>query len=188
MRNNSFPDTLVKGSVYSFRDWPNRAVPKVAAGVYTIWRKKELIYAGMSGRGLTRKAIRAYRKAGLKPPRGLYSRLSSHWAGRRSGDQFCVYVADRLVLHALTKSQIKDIAAGRLSMDKFVRTYIHDHLHYRFAEAHDGREAFRWEKSLCSGDWNGRRPLLNPHEPRKSRSRRRRLQATSRRLLDSSSS
>lgn len=72
--DDSFPNSLVEGPVYLSRDWPNPAVPKVAAGVYTIWQGSELIYAG------------------------LYSRLSSHWAGRRSGDQFCVYVADRLVL------------------------------------------------------------------------------------------
>lgn len=159
---DEFPNSLVEGPVYLFREWPNPTVPKVAAGVYTIWRGSELIYTGMSGRGLTKEAISLHREAGLKS-RGLYSRLSSHWAGRRSGDQFCVYVADRLVLQTLTGGEIEEIAAGRLSMDKLVRTYIHEHLGYRFAEAPDSRGAFRWEKLLCSGAWNGQRPLLNPH-------------------------
>lgn len=29
-------DTLVRGALYRFADWPNVAVPAVAAGVYTI--------------------------------------------------------------------------------------------------------------------------------------------------------
>ena len=162
MGDDSFPNSVVEGPVYLLRDWPNPAVPKVAAGVYTIWRGSELIYAGMSGRGLTREAISSHREAALRS-RGLYSRLNSHWAGDRSGDQFCVYVADRLVLQTLTRGEIEEIAAGQLSMDKLVRTFIHDHLGYRFAEAPDSRGAFRWEKYLCSGAWNGQRPLLNPH-------------------------
>jgi hypothetical protein len=164
--DDSFPNSLVEGPVYLFRDWPNPAVPKVAAGVYTIWRESELIYAGMSGRGLTREAIASHREAGSKPI-GLYTRLSSHWAGRRSGDQFCVYVADRLVLQTLTRGKIEEIAADGLSMDALVRTYIHDYLSYRFAEAPDGEGALRWEKFLCSGAWNGQRPLLNPRSVRK---------------------
>ena len=162
MAEESCPTNLVEGPVCLFRDWPNPAVPKVAAGVYTIWRDRELVYVGVSGRGLTGEAISSHHGSGSKS-QGLYSRLSSHWAGRRSGDQFCVYVADRLVLQTLTRPEIEEVAAGRLSIDRLVRTYIHDHLGYRFAEAPDGRTAFHWEKLLCSGKWKGQRPLLNPH-------------------------
>lgn len=48
---------LESGPVYYFRDWPNNNVPNVAAGVYTIWAKEQLIYVGMSGRSLTAKDI-----------------------------------------------------------------------------------------------------------------------------------
>ena len=160
--DDSFPSSVLDGPVYLFREWPNAAVPRVAAGIYTIWREGELIYAGMSGRGLTREEIASHRKAGSKPI-GLYSRLGSHWAGRRSGDQFCVYVADRLVLETLTVGEVANIAAGRLSMDALVLTYIHKHLSYRFVEAPDGDTAFRWEKPLWSGAGSGPKPLLNPH-------------------------
>jgi hypothetical protein len=54
------------------------------------------IYVGMSGRSIT-KATQAPNR-----PYGLYTRLDSHAGGRRSGDQFCVYVAGRLVLPTLT--------------------------------------------------------------------------------------
>jgi hypothetical protein len=46
-------EALERGQVHSFRDWPNRAVPQLAAGVYTIWQQDELIYVGMAGRSLT---------------------------------------------------------------------------------------------------------------------------------------
>jgi hypothetical protein len=76
-----------------FADWPNNAVSTFGAGVYTIWHKDgRFIYAGMSGRGITTETSRR------NTPQGIYTRLQSHASGRRSGDQFCVYVADRLVL------------------------------------------------------------------------------------------
>ena len=82
---------LSAGTLYWFRDWPNEAVPRFGAGVYTIWHKDgRFIYVGMSGRSITSDS-----KPG-KSPHGLYIRLKA--TGGRSGDQFCVYVADRLVL------------------------------------------------------------------------------------------
>jgi hypothetical protein len=44
---------------------------------------------------------------------GIYTRLQSHASGRRSGDQFSVYVADRLVLPTLSHDDINAIALGR---------------------------------------------------------------------------
>ena len=55
----------------------------------------------MAGRSLTEDQITAHREAAARG-KGLYSRLNSHALGWRSGDQFCVYVADRLVLPTLT--------------------------------------------------------------------------------------
>ena len=45
--------------LYRFSDWPNDAVPQVAAGVYTIWRDEQLVYVGMAGRSLTAECIAA---------------------------------------------------------------------------------------------------------------------------------
>jgi hypothetical protein len=99
---------LSRGSAYSFADWPNPSVPVFGAGVYTIWHNDDrFIYVGMSGRGITAETIRR------NTPQGIYTRLRSHASGRRSGDQFCVYVADRLVLPTLTQKDIADIASGR---------------------------------------------------------------------------
>jgi hypothetical protein len=57
--------------------------------------------------------------------------LNSHASGRRSGDQFCIYVFDRLVLPSLTRQQIQDAASVRLSLDALVRTFIRESLAYR---------------------------------------------------------
>jgi hypothetical protein len=74
-------DDLAHGAAYSFRDWPNSAVPTFGAGVYTIWHNEgRFIYVGMSGRGLTADTIRRNK------PQGIYTRLKSHASGRRSGD------------------------------------------------------------------------------------------------------
>src|SRR5215475_6178752 len=81
-----------------FSDWPNPAVPAFGAGVYTVWHSDgRFMYVGMSGRGITTETIRR------NTPQGIYTRLRSHASGRRSGDQFCVYVTDRLVLPILTQ-------------------------------------------------------------------------------------
>jgi hypothetical protein len=126
--------------------------------VYTIWHGDgRFIYVGMSGRGITADTARR------NTSQGIYTRQQSHAGGRRSGDQFCVYVADRLVLPALTQEDIAAIASGRHQMDAFVRRYIHENLLYRFAVP-DGRTAYQVEAAIKSGDWEYDRPLLNPQK------------------------
>ena len=55
---------------------------------------------------------------GTRPVAVLATRLRSHASGRRSGDQFCVYVADHYVMPELTREQITAIRDGELSMDE----------------------------------------------------------------------
>jgi hypothetical protein len=74
-------------------------------------------------------------------PQGIYTRLKSPASSRRSGDQFCVYVADRFVLPTLSQEDITEIATGRHQMDAFVRRYIHENLSYRFVKLADGKAA-----------------------------------------------
>src|SRR5262249_35261940 len=125
------------GVLHLFAGWPNPAVPTFGAGVYTIWhRDSRFIYVGMSGRGMTADTKRR------NTPQGMYTRLQSHASGRRSGDQFCVYVADRLVLPTLSAEDITGIVSGRHSMDVLVRRYIHENLGYRFAMLPDGAAAY----------------------------------------------
>jgi hypothetical protein len=97
----------------------------------------------MSGRGLTAADLERHRVAGTG--RGLFTRLASHASGRRSGDQFCVYVADRLVLPLLTREDVAEIAVCRLSLDAKVREFIHRELAYRFVVVEDAMTAFAVE-------------------------------------------
>jgi hypothetical protein len=80
-------------------------------------------------------------------------RRHCHASGRRSGDQFCVYVADRLVLPTLSQEDITAIASGRHQMDAFVRKYIHENLCYRFVMLPDGAAAFAAEAAIKNGEW-----------------------------------
>ena len=138
---------LAHGAAYLFSDWPNSAMPTFGAGVYTIWhRDGRFIYVGMSGRGITSDTLRR------NTPQGIYTRLQSHASGRRSGDQFCVYVADRLVLPTLSQDDITAIASGRHQMDAFVRRYIHENLCYSC-------DAARWSSSLRSRSGNQERRM-----------------------------
>jgi hypothetical protein len=110
----------------------------------------------MSGRSITNTTEAPLRRF------GLWTRLDSHAGARRSGDQFCVYVADRLVLPTLTPDDIEQIASGRHRFDAFVRRYIHQHLSYRFLIVPDGVAARAAEATIRSGAWDFGRPLLNP--------------------------
>lgn len=104
-------DELSTGPLASFRDWPNPAVPPVSAGVYTIWLDTALLYAGMAGRGLTQERIAHSLLLGAKPT-GLVTRLASHASGRRSGDQFCIYVCDRFVVPDLSSADLEVLREG----------------------------------------------------------------------------
>jgi hypothetical protein len=76
-------DQLEHGPLHRFADYATLTgvIPGSGAGVYTVWDDAGgLVYAGIAGRNPAGK--------------GLVSRLRSHASGRRSGDQFCVYVAD----------------------------------------------------------------------------------------------
>ncbi len=142
-----------------FADWPNPAVPEGSVGVYTVWDGKQLLYVGMSGRGPAMAAT----KAGKPVPksRGLAGRLDAHASGRRSGDQFCVYVFDRLVLPTMSSQQIQDAASGDLAIDDLVCSYIRTRLSYRFRLFPSGREARDAEMKIMSEGVRGQYPLFH---------------------------
>lgn len=132
---------LARGKAYSFADWPNPAVPRFGAGVYTIWHNDGcFIYVGMSGRGITAETIPR------NTPLGIYTRLQR----------------DRLVLPTLSQDDIAAIAMGRHQMDAFVRRYIHENLSYRYVMLTDGAACFQTEATIKSGKWDHGCPLLNP--------------------------
>jgi hypothetical protein len=154
-------DELASGPLFSFADWPNDLVPRRAAGVYTIWRGDEFIYVGMSGRGAQREDF----VAGPGRPahaKGLWTRLNSHASGRRSGDQFNVYVCDRFIVPVLTPAQQHQIGHGALLLDQMTRSYIREHLGYRYTMYADGTEALTVEHAVRDGALPAGRPYLNP--------------------------
>jgi hypothetical protein len=152
--------TLAECEPVSFSAWPDVRVPRTAAGVYTVWRGEHFMYVGMAGRGLNAAGIQVHTANGVR--KGLADRLNSHASGRRSGDQFCVYVADRLVLPTLTPDDIRRIAAGELSLDAKVREYIRAEFQFRFAVTRDGREAAELERAIRGGALAAGKPFLNP--------------------------
>jgi hypothetical protein len=93
---------------------------------------------------------------------GLWTRLDSHASGRRSGDQFCVYVCDRFVVPQLTHHQQEQIGDGVLSLDALTRKHIHDHFEYRYVTVDNGRDALALEREVQRGALTVGNPFLNP--------------------------
>jgi predicted GIY-YIG superfamily endonuclease len=104
---------LNRQPVHAFADWPNREIPKGKPGVYLIYHGTKWIYIGMSFKN-------------------LQSRLNQHASGRRSGDQFCVYLGDRLVMPKLGIDQMKDLFSGELSLDHEIKKFVRSQLSYRY--------------------------------------------------------
>jgi predicted GIY-YIG superfamily endonuclease len=120
-------DELNQQPVHRFADWPNRDVPKGKPGVYLIYHEGRWIYIGMSFKN-------------------LQSRLSQHASGRRSGDQFCVYVGDRLVMSKLSIDQMKGVFSGEYSLDDAIKEYVRSQLTYRYLLVVDDPTARALEK------------------------------------------
>jgi hypothetical protein len=121
----------------------------VCVDVYTVWDDAGgLVYTGVAGRNPT--------------GAGLASRLRSHASGKRSGDQFCVYVADHYVLPELTREQIEAIRDSTLSMDALVREKVHADFGFRFVVVEDYRTALRIEGMVKGGCLCAGPPRLNP--------------------------
>jgi len=79
--------------------------------------KMSNLYCGMSGR-----SIENARKAGKKKY-GLITRLNSHASGRLSGDQFCVYVANRLVIPSITSDMLPQFTFSSSNAEVFIIMY-----------------------------------------------------------------
>jgi hypothetical protein len=94
--------------------------------------------------------------------KGLWTRLTSHTSGRRSGDQFCVYVCDRFVVQGLTPAQQHQLAVGSLSLDSLVRAFVHEPLAYRFVICSDGTEALKLEREVRARITRRRQAIPQP--------------------------
>jgi predicted GIY-YIG superfamily endonuclease len=106
-------DELNRQPVHRFADWPNRDVLKGQPGVYLIYQGNDLKYVGMASAN-------------------LYGRLNQHAQGKRSGDQFCVYVGDRLVMPKLSIDQMKGVFSGEYSLDDSIKELVRSQLSYRY--------------------------------------------------------
>ncbi len=149
-------DLLASGVSYSFAEWASTPVPKGPPGVYSIWRGDEILYVGMSWKEPSPTS------AGSSSP-GLWGRLNQHASGRRSGDQFCVYICDRFVLSGLDRRSIAGVARGEVSLDLLTRDYVREHLAYRFVTTSTGAEARSLESQVRRAGLGAcGRPLLNP--------------------------
>jgi hypothetical protein len=145
----SAPRELKDGPAHRFSEFNalGDVVPRAGAGVYTIWDEAgSLVYVGIAGRN--------------PDGTGLASRLRSHASGRRSGDQFCVYVADHYVLPDLSRSQIEAIRDAQLSMDGLVRECIHRRFVFRLVSVESYTVAMTIENAVKRGAL-GEPPKLN---------------------------
>ena len=152
---------LENGDRYLFADWPIAAVPRVAVGTYTIWDNDRFLYVGVAGRGLDAAEVQRRRDRNAKPC-GLFDRLNSHASGRRSGDQFCIYVCDRLILPLLSAKELQSVGVGEISLDVRTRDFIRNSLDYRFSELDSYPVALEIERSIQRGALAVGPPTLNP--------------------------
>lgn len=134
---------LHQGPLHWFSDWPIGDVPSAGSIVYTIWNcAGAFIYVGMAGRNGISSA----------KPKGPFGRLESHASGRRSGNQFCIYVCDRFVLPRV-HNRIAEIAEGSLSLDRLTRDFIRAELGFRFVPVENAAAARALERTLQRGEW-----------------------------------
>jgi hypothetical protein len=146
---------LFSGDTYSFQNRPDNPIPDSCAGVYTIWESDRFIYVGIAGRDL--------QKVSKSKVRGLKQRLRTHWNGGLGGDQFAVYVFERITAPQLTQEQLKAMGEGSLTLIELNREYIHTKLSYRFLVTDTYSEAMEIERMLKSGQLDSLpKPFLNP--------------------------
>jgi hypothetical protein len=135
---------------FSFKDDPRRIVPDKGSIIYSVWNKKEeFLYIGISG---LQKSLEK---------RNPQSRMQSHSSGRRSGDQFCIYIHDIFVIPELIKTG--EYQSERGWLDKVTQKYIHDNLFYRFVSflSDDNDVIVRgFENKIKNGEM-GLTPMIN---------------------------
>lgn len=143
-----------KSPMLSFSESEVNQLPIPSSIVYTVWHDElGYIYVGIAGIQLN------------PEKRNPRSRIRSHTTGRRSGDQFCVYIQDFFVIPELFASKSYTPKVGYL--DKLTRDYIHQHLFYRYLllQGEDSRQAvMEIERQLQRGANGLPKPLLNSRD------------------------
>ena len=139
-----------KNKSISFSEDPRNHIPTKGSIIYTIWDNDDkFIYVGISG------------LQSSKEKRNPISRMISHRSGRRSGDQFCVYVHDYFVIPELIRDGTYEPSKGFL--DEKTKDYIQRNLSYRFCDfvGENSIEVVRGLESKIKNGVFGPKPLLN---------------------------
>jgi len=128
-----------------------KRIPEFGSILYTVFLdRSEFIYVGIGGL--------AGSNARTRDPR---SRIRQHIQGRRSGDQFCVYIQDFYVIPDLIGS---DYTPQKGYLDELVRGFIQSRLTFRFVvfQTDDSDQIVRrLEREIQSGQHLNQRPIIN---------------------------
>ena len=146
---------LEDGSRWPLRDLPdNPHPPKGPPGVYTLWNGTDFLYCGM--------AYKDAAETANPQAAGLWGRLRTHWAGRRTG-YLNVQVLDRFIIPDLSRAELEALRVGDLSLAARLRAWIHRHVDYRAWESPDGSSARSVEDHIrATGLPKSGPPQLNP--------------------------
>ena len=126
-------------------------IPAYGSIIYTVFLDQiEYIYVGIGG--LNGKTVQQ------RNPR---SRIIQHAQGRRSGDQFCIYIQDFYVIPAIINTQY---IAKKGYLDTLTKEFIQKRLTYRylvFQTEDSDKIVRRLERKLQSNDYGFGVPKLN---------------------------
>jgi len=128
-----------------------KEIPEFGSILYTVFLdRSEFIYVGIGG--LAGSDVKT------RDPR---SRIRQHIQGRRSGDQFCIYIQDFYVIRDLIRS---DYTPRKGHLDELVRNFIQSRLTFRFIvfQTDDSDQIVRTlEREIQSGLYLNKRPTIN---------------------------
>jgi hypothetical protein len=128
-----------------------RQIREFGSILYAVFLDRtEFIYIGIGGlSGANAKS---------RDPR---SRIRQHTQGRRSGDQFCIYIQDFYVIPDLIRT---DYTPKKGHLDELVRNFIQSRLSFRFVvfQTDDSDQIVRrLEREIQSGQRQNRLPTIN---------------------------
>ena len=114
--------------------------------LYSIFHNEEFIYIGRCG-------VTNFQ----------HFRLNSHRSGRRSGDQFCIYIQDYYVLPSLIntlKESKEEYVFEKGKLDREVGNFISENLRLKYLSVQKD-DVVDLENRIREGKY-GRTPKLNP--------------------------
>lgn len=128
-------------------------IPEYGSILYAIFLdEREFIYIGIGGIAGT--------TARSRDPR---SRIREHTSGRRSGDQFCIYIQDFYVIPTLLNEKYRP---QKGYLDRLVKEFIQSRLSFRFVvfQSEDSNLIVRkLEREIQEGLHLNMKPLINGH-------------------------